>query len=70
MRDLEMEEEMRINFHNSFINWFNRTKSNRNSFIAFSSPADSDSNDYLNFKGSHFLNASDTGDGSVCSSEN
>ena len=23
-------------------------------------------NDYLNFKGSHFLNASDTGDGSVC----
>lgn len=34
---------MRINFHNSFINWFNRTKSNRNSFIAFSSPAGSDS---------------------------
>lgn len=32
---------MRINFHNSFINWFNRTKINRNSFMAFSLPADS-----------------------------
>lgn len=34
---------MKINFHNSLINWFIRTKTNRNSFISFSSPADSDS---------------------------
>lgn len=38
---------MKINSHNSLINWFVRTKTkkqlNRNSFISFSSPADSDS---------------------------
>ena len=32
---------MKINFHNSLINWFISSKTNRKSFISFSLPADS-----------------------------